>query len=51
MRKNNRAARAAPTLVEFSDVVCANDNVNHNVNTTTKSFILYIKFYGVPTGP
>ena len=25
MKKNNRAARATRTLVEFSDVVCAND--------------------------
>ena len=27
MRKNNRAACAASTLVEFSNVVCANDIV------------------------
>ena len=27
MRKNNRAARVASTLVELSDVVCGNDNV------------------------
>ena len=27
MRKNNRAARAARTLVEYSDVVCADDIV------------------------
>ena len=33
MRKNNRAARAARTLVEFSDVGCANDIVKFpNVN-------------------
>ena len=28
MTKNNRAARAARTLVEFSDAVCGNDIVN-----------------------
>ena len=27
MRKNNRAARVASTLVELYDVVCGNDNV------------------------
>ena len=49
IRINSRAARAARTLVQFSNVVC-----QMKVSTTTwthnsKSFILYIYFNGTST--
>ena len=51
MRKNNRAARAARTLVEFFDVVCpTTDDVKVYFSTLTpnsKFFILYICFYAL----
>ena len=49
MKKNNRAARAARTLVAFFDVVYQTTPWNFNDNVSTqqkKSLILYIKFYG-----
>ena len=49
IRKNNRAARPARTLVQFFDVVCQMTISKFKVSTTTlthnrKSFILYIYF-------
>ena len=49
IRKNNRAARAAGTLVQFFDVVCQTTISKFKVLTTmlshnNKSFILYIYF-------
>ena len=46
-RKNNRAARAARSLVQFSDVVCQMTTWTHN----RKSFILSILFNGASTSP
>ena len=58
MMKNNRAARAARTLVQFFDVVCQMTTriSKFKVLTTTstqnsKSFILYIYFNDTSTSP
>ena len=58
MRKNNRAARAARTCVQFFDVVCQTRtwnfqiySFNDNVNTQRKSLIISIWHHGAPTSP
>ena len=58
MRKNNRAAPAARTLVQFFDVVCQTRtwnfqiySINDDVNTQRKSLIISIWHHGAPTNP
>ena len=51
MTENDRAARAARTLVQFFDVVCQMTIPKFKVNTDSKSFILYFYFNGASTSP